>query len=388
MVAGAGVFGVTAALALGRRGHEVTVVDPGPLPHPLAESTDISKIVRLDYGADEGYVALAEEALAGWRRWNRDWGEALFHETGVLFLARAPMAPGGFEHESLALLARRGHRLERLDAAAIARRFPAYRPSAFLDGYLNPAGGYAEAGAVMLRLLSEAAAGGAVVRGGAAAARLLERGGRIAGAALAGGEEVEADAVVVAAGAWASRLVPWLAGSLSAVGQPVFHLVPDDPAPYRADCFPVFGADIAETGYYGFPANADGVVKIANHGVGVPIETDAPERAVSAAQEAQLRSFLRDSLPGLATAPIVYRRLCVYCDTRDEHFWIAPDPDRAGLVVATGGSGHAFKFAPVLGDLIADAVEGAPGPQAARFRWRPDLAGARGEEAARHRLDR
>ena len=68
---GGGIFGVTAALALRARGHEVTLVDPGPLPHPLAESTDISKVVRIDYGADEDYTALGERALDGWRRGTR-----------------------------------------------------------------------------------------------------------------------------------------------------------------------------------------------------------------------------------------------------------------------------------------------------------------------------
>src|SRR5580700_12061752 len=93
-VVGAGIFGVTAAIALRRRGHEVSLFDPGPLPHPLAESTDISKVVRLDYGHDDGYLALMEEALEGWRRWAAAWDAPLFHEVGVTFLTRAPMAPG------------------------------------------------------------------------------------------------------------------------------------------------------------------------------------------------------------------------------------------------------------------------------------------------------
>ncbi len=155
----------------------MTLVDPGPLPHPLAESTDISKVVRLDYGADEEYTALAERALDGWRRWNRDWPAPLFHETGVTFLAREPMRPGGFEHDSFALLARRGHACERLDAAAIARRFPAYRPGALVNGYYNPQGGWAESGAVV------APPGGRGVGGRRRCARRMRRGRACASAA-------------------------------------------------------------------------------------------------------------------------------------------------------------------------------------------------------------
>jgi len=380
VVAGGGIFGVTAALALRRRGRAVTLLDPGPIPHPLAESTDVSKVVRMDYGADEEYLALGERALDGWRRWNAQWPAPLFHETGVAFLSRSAMTPGGFEHDSFHALLRRGHRPERLDAAAICGRFSAYRRGVFVDGYYNPEGGWAEAAAVVRALVSEAQAVGVDVRGDVAAARLVERGSRVVGVATDCGEVVEADAVVVAAGAWTARLVPALAASLRGVGQPVFHLRPDDPEPYRAVRFPVFGADIARTGYYGFPLHPDGVVKIANHGVGVAVEPGAAERAVTAGQEADLRAFLVETFPGLASAPIVHRRLCVYCDTLDEHFWIAPDPARPELVVATGGSGHAFKFAPVLGDIIADAVDGAVTP---RFRWRPEVDVVRGEEAAR-----
>ena len=369
-IVGGGIFGLTTAIELSLRGHDVAVFDPGPIPHPLAESTDISKVVRLDYGSDEDYVALGEHALAGWRRWNdecRDAGHApLFHETGVTFLSRAPMQPGGFEHDSFATLTRRGHPLERLDAAAIAARFPAYRPGVHVDGYFNPAGGWAEASAVV-RFLAE---------------RAQFMGIDIREQAVDHIDALDADLVVICAGAWVPRLVPELAGSLRAIGQPVFHLRPDDPSLFEAPVFPVFGADIARTGYYGFPANANGIVKVANHGTGLAIASDA-ERHVTPAQAAALRDFVRDAFPALAGAPIVHTRLCVYADTRDGHFWIARDPAREHVVVATGGSGHAFKFGPALGPLIADIATGIPHPLAPKFRWRPELAAQTRGDAAR-----
>ena len=73
IVVGAGVFGVTAALELRRRGHTVDLLDTGPVPRPAASSTDISKAVRSDYGNDGFYTDLATRALAGWRDWNRQW---------------------------------------------------------------------------------------------------------------------------------------------------------------------------------------------------------------------------------------------------------------------------------------------------------------------------
>lgn len=383
LILGGGVFGATAALEFRARGAAVTLCDPGPLPHPLAESTDLSKIVRADYGADAAYTALGLAALAGWRRWNEAWPVPRFHETGVAFLTRAPMAPGEFEHDSFALLTAQGHPLERLDAAAIARRFPALGNGAHVDGYWNPSGGWAESGAVVADLLAQAQAAGVAIRAGVAVTALADDGARVRGA-IVDGARVAADLVLVCAGAWTTTLVPELAGPLRATGQPVFHLAPADPTMFAPARFPVFGADLARTGWYGFPLT-DGVVKLANHGTGVAIDPAAPAaaRVVRASDEAALREFLRAALPALAGAPIVRRRLCVYGDTADGHFWIAPHPTRAGLAVAAGGSGHAFKFAPVLGPLIADLATGVPHPLAARCRWRPELTEPRSEEAAR-----
>src|ERR1044071_4478911 len=99
IVVGAGVNGVTAAIELKKRDHEVVLIDPGPLPHPLAASTDISKVVRAAYGADEEYTELAERAREIWQKWNVEFGDELYHEVGFLCMRQRPMQPGDFEYE-------------------------------------------------------------------------------------------------------------------------------------------------------------------------------------------------------------------------------------------------------------------------------------------------
>src|SRR5438067_1211152 len=269
IVVGAGINGVTAVIELRKRGHEVVLVDPGPLPQPLAASTDISQAVRAAYGADEDYTALAERSIKRWREWNEEFGTKLYHEVGVMFVRRRKMVPGDFEYESLKLLEKRGLKVARMDTPQLWKRFP------------------------------------------------------------------------------------------------------------------VFGADITTTGYYGFPINRDGVVKIANHGAGREMSPDSPERVVTAEDEGNLREFLASTFPSLADAPIVYTRVCMYCDTHDGHFWIARDPERQGLVVAAGDSGHGFKFAPMLGEIIADAVEAKDNRLLDKFRWRPEVRAGSGADAAR-----
>ena len=168
-VVGAGIFGTPTAIELRRRGYDVSLFDPGPIPHPLAASTDISKICRLEYGPDETYMALMEETLAGWYAWNDEWVAEgigpLFHETGVLMICRDPMAEGGFEYESWQCLTRRGHQPERLDADVITTRFAAWSTGSFVDGFYHAKGGYAESGRVVEALAQRAASIGVDIQG-------------------------------------------------------------------------------------------------------------------------------------------------------------------------------------------------------------------------------
>lgn len=371
LIIGGGIYGLTAALALQERGRRVAVLDHGPVPHPLAASTDISKVVRVEYGADELYTALAEQAREGWLQWNEEFGEELYHEDGLLMLAQGEMQPGGFTYESYHLLTERGHELERLDGETIARRYPAWNAELYCDGYFNPKGGYAESGRVVLALAQRAREAGIAFYTEQFVEEVVEEEGRVRGARLENGDLIEATEVVVAAGAWTPVLVPELQLVMVAVGQPVFHLQPRDPDRYRPPHFHIFAADVSRTGWYGFSLHPrENVIKIANHGVGIPIDPRRDKRRVTDEQVAMLRDFLAQTFPELVDAPLVYTRLCLYCDVRDGHFWIDRHPQIEGLAVASGGSGHGFKFAPVLGVLIADAVEGKENKDLARFRWR------------------
>jgi glycine/D-amino acid oxidase-like deaminating enzyme len=403
VIVGAGINGVTAALELTRRGHEVVLVDPGPLPHPLAASTDISKAVRAAYGADEDYAELAERAVPIWRKWNIELGAELYHEVGFLFMRQRELEAGAFEYESFKMLKRRGHKVERVRVRDLRERFPVWNADRFVDGFLEREAGYAESSCVVVALLERAELAGVQLYANRKFVALSEdrtgvilsegaesRGGSFEGAqqdspTALGMTEVAADVVVMATGAWTPFLLPFTRPFFRATGQPVFHLRPKQPELFAPERFPVFGADITSTGYYGFPLNRDGVVKIANHGPGREMAPDSSERVVTKEDEDVLREFLWWSFPALVDAEIVHTRVCFYCDTHDGNFWIARDPQRKGLVVAAGDCGHGFKFAPVLGEVIADAVEEKENPLLAKFRWRPEVEAGAAKEAARQR---
>lgn len=366
VVVGGGVFGVTAALELRNRGWETTLIDPGP-PHPLAASTDISKMIRADYGEDELYIELMEACFPAWRDWNERWGEVLYHEDGFLILAGGGMEPGGYEHTSSAALRSRDHPLEMLDTSGIRSRFPAFAGPSNVEGYFNPVGGWAASGEVVRRLLGAAREAGVVLRS-ATVQDLLTDGAGVIGVTTDTGEVIRADVTVVAAGAWTGGLVPGLDDLIATTGHPIMHFRPGDIAQFEPPAFPPWAADIANTGWYGFPA-IDGVVKVANHGPGIPIGPDQ-ERVVSRDWGPAFRHFLGSWIPALADSPVVYNRLCLYTDTANGDFVIDRHRDLGNLVVATGGSGHGFKFAPMLGVLTADAVEGRDNRFSDRFAWR------------------
>ena len=387
IVVGAGINGVTAAIELKKRGHKVILVDPGPLPHFLAASTDISKAVRAAYGVDEGYVVLAERSIKLWREWNKEFGVELYHEVGVMFVRQREMKPGDFEYESFKILKQRGHKVERMNSARLWKRFPAWNPGLYRDGVLELEAGYAESDRVVATLIERAKSLGVELREGVRFCELDQGDDRVKGIVMEDRQRILGDLVVMAVGAWTPYLLPFTKKFFRASGQPVFHLKPSRPDLFAPERFPVFGADISTTGYYGFPLNREGVVKIANHGPGREMSPDSPDRTVTPQEEKNLREFLSATFPALANASIVYSRVCMYCDTNDGHFWIAPDPQRPGLTIAAGDSGHGFKFAPMLGEIIADAVEGKSNPLLQTFRWRPEVRSGEQKEAARFRPD-
>ena len=382
IVVGAGVFGASAALELARRGHTVTLMDPGPLPHPRAASTDISKAVRMDYGSDEFYMSLMEEALSVWDRWNVDWAEPLYHEDGFLVLSVDEMRPGKFEYESFQLLRKHGHNPQRLNSTTLKNRFPAWNANRYSDGYLNPRAGWGESARVVEHLIQEARSAGVLLREGLSAVRLQDDSARVTGLVGSDGQTYTADFVIIAMGTWSPVLSPSLKDLITHVAQPIFYFEPDDVRNYQPDCFPVWAADLSRTGWYGFPSTKGGTVKVSNHGPGREVLPD-DDRKTTEEDEIRCRNFLKESLPGLANARLANSRTCLYCDTWDGDFYIDHVPEWPGLIVATGGSGHAFKFTPMLGTIVADVVECKPNKYAARFAWRE--RGGEVKEQARYR---
>lgn len=383
LIVGAGIFGLAAAIELRGQGLSVVVIDPGPIPHPRAASTDLNKAVRMEYGRDTQYMRMVDRAIDGWLAWNELLGQRVYEQCGVLMLAGGAMSPGEFEHDSYQTALAEGHTPERIDGQALRNRFPAWNAQRYPDGFFHTRGGYARSGIAIAALARHAKMIGIDLLPGQRAVSLIENTKRVAGINTASGQALHAGHVVLAPGVWVTELLPELNPFIRPTAHPLFYLAPPPGPVFTPPRFPVFCADVAQTGWYGFPIDTKtGLLKIALHDAGHRVAADDPRDApVHPQRLRQLAAFLTESLPGLADTPIARTGHCYYTDTQDGHLLIDRHPEKPGLTVATGGSGHAMKFAPVLGPLIADATLAVPNDWLVRFRWRTTALNTPGDAA-------
>jgi len=277
-------------------------------------------------------------------------------------------------HNDIAL----GARLQLLgDAGAIRQVFPSEaNVSSFTNvtGYLNRDGGWAHASQGVSLMMKKVTALGGQILAGQAAETLLRHNEQTSGVRCTDGTVFHAQVVILAAGSWTASLFPELRlnEQCIATGQCIatIQLTPAETEIYQ-DCPVVldFGS-----GFYVFP---DGIMKMAIHAAGYthtptsgpPIST--PRTVTSHAQEGllipksdvdALRRHLRHVYPDLAEKPFCGTRLCWYADSPDGDWIICSHPLDSSLVLATAGSGHAYKFLPVIGRLVADVVQGTLDP--------------------------
>ena len=165
--------------------------------------------------------------------------------------------------------------------------------------------------------------------------------------------------LVVTAGAWSAQLLADLGIPLTLMRQVMFWFeTRSNPAEFRRDRFPIFIADSDSGLFYGLPAIDSWGVKVVRH-YGAPEVSSTAEidRDVNASDRADISSLVNKHLPSLG--PSHRGQVCMYTLTPDRHFAIGIHPTLPNVVVACGFSGHGFKFASVVGEILADlAIDG------------------------------
>ncbi|KAL4805778.1 FAD dependent oxidoreductase [Aspergillus unguis] len=390
VIIGAGVFGLSTALDLAQNGFSsVTVLDRSMPPVPDGSSVDISRVIRFDYG-DKVYAQLGKEAYDLWNT-SADYADS-FHQGPCVWTAQksgtkteANVSAGGsyFIQKAKSILDDLNLEWQDLkDVDALKKRFPAVagRPigDAF-EGFYNNAAGWADAALAITGLRDRCIrAGVSFVTGPHGHVSWLEHGkdGAITAVKTVDGGRITGDQFIVATGAWTATLIPaW--NSMVATAQIVgfVRLTPDEVQKLK-DLPIIFNLS---TGFFSFPPHEKtGYLKVACHSFGYTLSTSAanktvsspPSRAIPARADFipkegmdRLLAGLKEILPDIATRGFEKTCLCWYNETPTGDFIFDYHPDYKNLFIATGGTGHAFKFLPVIGKYIAGAFQRTLSPE-------------------------
>lgn len=354
IVIGAGVVGAAAAYALTARGERVLLVEQHARGHHLGSSHGATRIFRQGY-ADPEYVALTTGALALWEALEAAAGEELIVRTGavdhgqpeVVDAIAAALADADIPHESLT-------------PEQAAARWPGIA----FEGHVltHPSAGRIRSDRTIEVFLTLAERTGlADLRFDTRVTGLEDHGDDVT-VTLSDGSAVRTASVVAAVGSWAPTLVGELLAGRGA-GLPAIRVTQEQPAHFPSHlpdaAWPSFVHWADGDDVYGLLTPGEGV-KVGFHGTGPVVDPDHRDFVPVPAEAERLQAYVARYVPGVdATKPTFIS--CLYDNSPDEDFVI----DRAGpLTVATGFSGHGFKFAPLLGEMLADlATGGVPHPR-------------------------
>jgi sarcosine oxidase len=349
VVVGLGAMGSAVLESAARRGLQVLGVEQYAPVHALGSSHGEARMIRKAYFEHAAYVPLLVRAYALWHALEQRSGETIFRRTGVLQVGteRSAIVRG-----VCASAAQHGLKIEVLDAGAMRHRFPMMRPLDDEVGVFEPEGGVLAPETALRAQLRLAVAAGAHARFGVRAERWSRRGAMLA-VELGDGETVTACALALCSG-------PWLAGELATLGVAIevrrkvqVWFTPARTAFALGSC-PAFLVDRPVLGdlLYGFPDAGKGV-KAAFHGGGEPTTPERIDRTPHERDVAPVRAALAAWMPGAAVG-VRDAGVCQYDMSPDGHFVLGPHPQDPAVILAGGFSGHGFKFAPLIGEIVTD----------------------------------
>jgi sarcosine oxidase len=344
IVAGLGAHGSAAAYQLASRGQDVLGFDRFARGHTLASFGGLSRIIRLSYYEHASYVPMLKRAWDLWRELERDSGERLLTQTGGLYMG----APDG-ELVSGSLTSARTHGLAHkvLDSVELRRRYPVFNVHPDWVGVLDEQAGWLAPERAVETHLRLAERHGATLRFEEPIEHFELDGSGVRVTSAHGA--YSARRLVITAGSWLPRLLPRLAPHLWVERNVLFWFEPLGNFDVFAQ-LPVYIAEDTDRMYYGFPYDPDHGLKLAGLHFGDRVDPDTIDREPRAQDEDRIRGWLRRRMP-IANGERRRAQVCMYTNSPDGHFII----DREGPVTyASACSGHGFKFASAIGEILAD----------------------------------
>jgi sarcosine oxidase len=352
IVLGVGGMGSAALFELARRGRRVLGLEQFPPVHDRGSSHGQTRIIRTAYYEHPAYVPLVRRAYERWYDLEQRTGRHLLTACDCLTVG----PPGGELVEGVLRSAREhGLSVEGLTAAEVVRRFPAFRLDESLAGVLEHGAGLLAVEECVRAHIDSAVSLGAEVRAEEPAIEWTAAGDGVEVRTATG--TYRAARLVVTAGAWATKLLADVGVPLTVMRQVLLWFAPTDLALFRRDRFPIYLVDTPAGPFYGVPAIDPRGHKAARHYGAPELPTpDGVDRAVHESDEAPLRAFFRAHLPA-ADGPRTFGQVCLYTLTPNRHFVIDLHPRHPQVALAAGFSGHGFKFASVVGEILADLAE-------------------------------
>ena len=357
IVIGIGAMGSATLYQLAKRGWNTLGIERFETPHEMGSSHGLTRIIRLAYYEDPSYVPLLRHAYQLWDELERESGEKLFFQTGSI-----DMGPEDSDVFAGSLQSCIEHDLPHdvMSSRQLSERFPGYQMPGETMAVFQPQGGL-----LMPEGCISAYADLAVQRGAT-----LHTGEQVLGWQILGDGRIEvecdrgtytSDKLVICAGAWAYKLIPMLADIAVPERQVLIWLRTKKPGLYTPERFPVWNAMVEEGRYYGFPEfNPDGTtpgMKFGRwHHRDEICDPDSVDRDTHPEDEQLLRSFAERYFPDGA-GETLRMSTCMFTNTRDEHFILDTLANAPQVSIAAGFSGHGFKLASVIGEIMADLAQ-------------------------------
>ena len=352
IVLGVGGMGSSTVYQLARRGKRVLGLERFDIPHAMGSSHGHTRIIRLAYYEDPSYVTLLQRSYELWRGIQSRAGERLLHLTGSV--DAGPPDSWVFKGSLRSCLE---HDLphEVLTSAELTERFPGYRLPRDTLAVLQPSGGFLLPERCIVAYVNAAHAEGAEIHGREQVLRWLPVGEGVR--VVTDHSAYEADRLVVTAGPWNAQLLPFLEDLAVPERQVLAWLQPRRPELFVPERFPVFNLLVDEGRFYGFPVVAVPGFKFGRyHHLEEAGDPDLLDREPGFEDERLLTDFAARYFPEGA-GPTLSLVACMFTNSPDHHFIIDLHPECPQVSFASACSGHGFKFASVVGEIMADLAE-------------------------------
>ncbi|RAS20435.1 N-methyl-L-tryptophan oxidase [Paraburkholderia bryophila] len=354
LIVGAGSVGMAAGYHLSKAGNKVLLLDADDPPHLTGSHHGGTRLIRHAYGEGAAYVPLALRAQQLWLELEQEASASIFERTGIVNIG-----PQGapFMQEVQRSASQYGLPMEFLDGAEASRRWPAWRLSKEQIVSFEPDAGvlYCEQAVKSYRHLASSL--GATLRTNTLVTGIELHGQGGVSVVTDKGERFGGRDLIVCAGKWSRTLLEPLGIRIPVTRvRKTFAWFDVAPSLFEPNVFPGFTIASEMGQYYGFPSLDGAGLKVGRHDGGQPVAADAS--LVPFGQEptdlSELENFLRKHLP--ESGKLRMGKTCEYDVTPDEHFIIDQLPACSHVYMATGFSGHGFKFASAVGEALAERI--------------------------------